>query len=108
MSTAPSAGAITCIANTAWTAITASNSDVFAIAGNSDCADLNAAYTYTYNDYIRGWYRDSGGTWHAGSRGYVFVDTSDNGWIVLLTSVLNGTPVRGQGLNHAQYVRYVT
>ena len=108
LSTAPSANAITCITQAAWTAINASNSDVFAIAGNSQCVDMNAAYTYTYNDYIRGWYRDGGGTWHYGTRGYVYVDKSDNGWIVLLTSVANGTPVRGQGLNHAQYVQYVT
>jgi len=76
--------------------------------GVATANDLNAAYTFSNNDYIRGWYRDGGGTWHAGSAGYVFVDTSDNGWIVLLTSVANGTPVRGQGLNYAQYVRYVT
>jgi hypothetical protein len=57
-----SAQAITCIANTAWTSTTAANSQLFAIAQNSDCNDLNAAYTYTYNDYLRGWYRDSRGT----------------------------------------------
>jgi hypothetical protein len=108
LSAAPPANAITCIANTAWTAVNAANSDVFAIAGNSQCADLNAAYTFSVNDYVRGWYRDGGGTWHAGSRGYVFVDTTDDSWIVLLTSVANGTPVRGQGLNNAQNVRYVT
>jgi hypothetical protein len=108
LSAAPRAGAITCITQAAWTAINPANSDKFAIAQNSQCQDMNAAYTYTYNDYIRGWYRDSGGTWHAGSRGFVYVDKSDNGWIVLLTSVVNGTPVRGEGLNHAQYVQYVT
>lgn len=108
LSAAPRADAITCITQAAWTAINASNSDVFAVAQNSDCHDLNAAYTYTYNDYIRGWYRDGGGTWHYGTRGYVYVDKSDNGWIVLLSSVVNGTPVRGQGLNHAQWVQYVT
>ena len=69
---------------------------------------MNAAYTYTYNDYIKGWYRDGGGTWHGGSRGFVPVTTCNCGWIVLLSSVANGTPVRGQGLNHAQYVQYVT
>jgi len=37
LATSPPAQAITCIANTAWTAINASNSDVFAIAGSSDC-----------------------------------------------------------------------
>jgi hypothetical protein len=108
LTTASSAQAITCIANTAWTSTVASSSTNFAIAQNSQCQDLNAAYTYTYNDYVRGWYRTSGGTWHAGSRGFVYVDTSDNGWIVLLTSVINGTVVRGQGLNRSQYVRYVT
>jgi hypothetical protein len=108
LSAAPRANAITCIGQAAWTAINASNSDVFAIAQNSQCQDMNAAYTYTYNDYIRGWYRDGGGTWHYGTRGYVYVTTCNCGWIVLLSSVVNGTPVRGQGLNHAQYVQYVT
>jgi hypothetical protein len=108
LSAAPRANAVTCIGQAAWTAINASNSDVFAIASNSQCADMNAAYTYTYNDYIRGWYRDGGGTWHYGTRGYVYVTTCNCGWIVLLSSVANGTPVRGQGLNHAQYVQYVT
>lgn len=108
LTTAPSAQGITCIANTAWTSTTASNSTNFAIAHNSQCQDLNAAYVYSTADYIRGWYRTSNGVWHSGSRGYVWVDRSDNGWIVLLTSVVNGTLVRGQAANYSQNVRYVT
>jgi hypothetical protein len=102
------AKAITCIAQGEWTAIDASNSTKFAIAQNSQCQDMNAAYNYSHNDYIRGWYRDNSGTWHAGSRGYVWVTTCDCGWLVLLSDVANGTVVRGQGLNYAQYVEYVT
>jgi hypothetical protein len=102
------AKAITCIAQNAFTAINASNSSKFAIAQNSQCQDMNAAYNFDNNDYIRGWYRDDGGTWHAGSRGFVWVTTCDCGWIVLLSNVLNGTVVRGQGLNYSQDVEYVT
>jgi hypothetical protein len=103
-----SAQAITCVANTAWTSTTVAQSAKFTIAQNSQCLDLNAAYTYTNGDYVRGWYRDSGGTWHAGSRGFVYVDRSDTEWIVLLTNVVNGTVVRGEGWRYSQYVRYVT
>ena len=102
------AKAITCITQAAWTAISAANSDKFAIAQNSDCADMNAAYNYSHNDYIEGQYRDNGGTWHSASRGFVYVTTCDCGWLVLLSNVANGTVVRGRGLNYAQYVQYVT
>lgn len=102
------AKAITCITQEAWTAISAANSDKFAIAQNSDCADMNAAYNHSHDDYIEGQYRDNGGTWHSGSRGFVYVTTCDCGWLVLLSNVANGTVVRGRGLNYNQYVQYVT
>jgi hypothetical protein len=103
----PSAQAA-CVRNTAWTSINLPSSERFRISSTSPCSDLNAAYTYTYNDYVRGWYYDSGGGLHVGSRGFVYVDRSDNGLVVLLSDVINGTRVFGEGLSHSQYVRYAT
>jgi len=103
----PSAQAA-CVRNTAWTSINLPSSERFRISSTSPCSDLNAAYTFTYNDHVRGWYYDSGGTLHVGSRGFVYVDTSDNGLVVLLSNVVNGTRVFGEGLSHSQYVRYAT
>jgi hypothetical protein len=97
-----------CVRNTAWTSINLPSSERFRISSSSPCSDLNAAYTYTYNDYVRGWYYDSGGTLHVGSRGFVYVDRSDNGLVVLLSNVINGTLVFGEGLSHSQNVRYAT
>jgi hypothetical protein len=105
LAAAPSAQAA-CVRNTAWTDINLPASDRFRISSTSPCSDLNAAYTFTYNDYVRGWYYDSGGGLHVGSRGFVYVDKSDNGLVVLLSDVLNGTRVFGEGLSHSQYVRY--
>lgn len=101
------AKALTCIAQGEYTAINPANSTNFAIAQNSQCTDMYAAYNYNHDDYIQGWYHDSGG-WHHGSRQYVWVTTCDCGWNVLLSDVVNGTEVRGNGLNYAQDVEYVT
>ncbi len=103
---APPADAVTCIATTKWTDTSPPSSETFTIPSNSDCNDMNAAYNYDHNDYIKGWYK-SGSTWYEGSQGWVWMTTADDGWEELILSVLNGTTVRGEGYAYDQYVRYV-
>jgi hypothetical protein len=107
MASPPQAKAITCIRNTAYTGVDPGNSDRFYIANNSQCADLNAAYTVKQGDYIRGKWYGSGG-WHDATRGYQWVQHTDTNWNVLLTSVANGTMVLGQAYKYGQNVVYVT
>jgi hypothetical protein len=103
---ASAADAATCLALTRWTSTSHPASASFTTSPNSDCTDVYAAYTYDNNDYVRGLYKD-GGSWVVGQRGWQLVTTSNDGWDTLLTSVLNGTEVKGQGFNYSQYVRYV-
>jgi hypothetical protein len=79
-------------------------------ATHSDCRDFQAAYTVSASDYVWGNFYGGdliGASWHAGSRGWQWVSTANNGWDVLLTSVAAGTPMRGRGYSYAQNVRYV-
>jgi len=100
------ANAVTCVGLTAYTSYYPSQSGTFQKAYNSGCVDMNAAYTYSVNDSIRGWYLSSG-SWRAGTRGFVPVTTADSGWKVLVSNVRNGTTLRGEGLRYSQNVRYV-
>lgn len=104
---APSAHAATCFSTTMWTAYNPSNSDVMSTPYNGDCNDLNAAYTFTRTDAIRGWYYSSSNGWQYGSRGFVTVDTIDNNWLVLVSSLYNGTNTRGEGARYSQNVKFV-
>lgn len=101
-----SADAGSCIATTKWTDTAPPSSTSWQITSNSVCNDLQAAYTYTATDHIQGWYHTSVG-WKSGTNGWVEVSTADNGWDVLITSVSNGTTVRGEGWSRSQNVRYV-
>jgi hypothetical protein len=105
--TATSAHAAACVSGTAWTSYDPSSSDSFPTPTDSACNDFNAAYTFSIKDGVRGWYYSNSSGWQAGSRGFVTVTTVDSGWLVLLTSVVNGTRVRGEGQRYSQYVRYV-
>lgn len=98
-----------CIAQDAWTSTNVGASGQFVIAGaaQSTCNDLNAAKTWTANDYVRGQYRNGAGNWIFSTVGWKFVDTVDDSWIVVISNVGNGTTVRGQTANRSQNVRYV-
>lgn len=84
-----------CWATTHWTSTSPPNSASFTISSNSTCNDLQAAYTFSVSDYVKGWYLSSG-TWRAGTAGYVWVSTADNGWDVLLTSIATAPPCGGK------------
>jgi hypothetical protein len=105
IATAPQASAA-CLGLEKWTATAPGSSAVWDLDGASACQDLNAAYTYSHNDKVKGWYKQSG-TWREGTRGFVAVTTSDSGWKVLLSDVQNGATVRGETYTYNQYVRYV-
>jgi hypothetical protein len=114
IATAPASSAATCIGVTGWTTRNSlgSGSTEFAKynATHSDCRDFQAAYTVSASDYVWGNFYGGdliGASWHAGSRGWQWVSTANNGWDVLLTSVAAGTPMRGRGYSYAQNVRYV-
>ena len=102
---APSAHAV-CWATTRWTSTNPTLSTDWEIRSDSTCDDLFAAYTFDHNDYVRGWYLN-GSTWTAGTAGWEWVTTANDGWETLISSILNGTTVRGEGSQHSQYVRYV-
>jgi hypothetical protein len=102
----PAAAAVECVTGKYWTSWDPAESDVFQVPSGSDCADLNAAFTYTEEDKIQGWYLSSSG-WEAGSAGFVFVPRTDTGWRVLLTSVRDGANVRGESMKTLQHVQYV-
>ncbi len=96
-----------CYVTDAWTSTAAGSSQTFQIANGGNCNDLNAAFTHSSNDFVLGWYLDSG-VWTAGSLGYVAVDTVDGQpWPVLLTNIVNGATVRGETWSFSQTVRYV-
>jgi hypothetical protein len=103
---APPASAAECITGKYWTSWAPEESDVFQVPSGSDCTDLNAAFAYTEEDKIRGWYYNGTG-WQAGSKGFVLVPRNDSGWRVLLTSVRDGTDVRGESMKSLQHVQYV-
>lgn len=98
--------AVTCMTEAAWTAKTVSSSKLMTIPSQSDCRDLNASSARTRSDYVKGWYK-SGSTWRGGTKGYVYVPKTENGWKVLLTDVANGAYVKGTALNLAQQVQYI-
>lgn len=95
-----------CLTAPRWTATAPTSSSVWNLDGASACKDLNAAYTHSINDKVKGWYKQSG-TWRGGTRGFVTVTTSDSGWKVLLSAVQNGTTVRGETYSYNQWVQYV-
>lgn len=81
-------------------------STVWTLDEKSVCTDLFAAFTHSHNDKVMGWYKQSG-AWKGGSKGFVAVTTADNGWKALLTSIKNGSTVRGQTKTYNQKVQYV-
>jgi hypothetical protein len=103
---APAAQATTCMTAPYWTSTYYPNSSQFTVTSNSDCADVYAAGTKSYNDWIEAWYYRSSAGWVHGTAGYVWV-TTPHGWRTLLTNVQHGTAVRGQGASYTQNVQYV-
>lgn len=104
---APSAQAA-CVSEARWTDYYPANSETWTIPSYSTCNDLNASYTWDVTDDIRGWYYvRSIHTWRVGTRGFVTVPHINKGLKILLSSIINGSTVRGEALNHSQYVQYV-
>lgn len=106
-----------CVKEYRWTSPSDESSEVFRVAHNSNCKDLNAWWGTQHlvsNVQVRGQYK-SGGKWVDGSLGFRVIPSREKLGPhipqVLIVSVKDGTEVRGQ-LNPAkgyiaQHVYYV-
>ncbi len=107
VATAPSSQAVTtCLASWEYTHTNKGYSDQFVTPTLSVCQDLNASETAGPGDSVKGWYKASSG-WASGTKGFVWVPSTDQGWKVLLTNISNGARVLGEAAVHNQNVRYI-
>jgi len=100
------AQAVTCKTAAYWTSTAAAVSTTFTNSGMSGCSDLNAAYAHTKADKVMGQFKKSG-LWQEASRGFVWVPATDGQWIVLISSLKDGSTVRGRSYVVDQYIQYV-
>lgn len=90
-----------CVTEYRWTGGFSTHSEIFRIARNSSCQDLNARWATqnTPEVLVRGQYLN-GGRWYAGSMGYRKVRSNKfpghKPMRTLILSVKDGTKVRGQ------------